>query len=115
MRLLRLGNLIRNEVADVLRKKLDDHRIGFVSITGVELSPDMKYAKIYYSQFGSEAEKKKTSKALFRATGFIKYEVGKVINLKIMPEFEFKYDDSLEKGSSLVDKIYEIEKSEADE
>lgn len=112
MRLLRIANLIRSEVSDVLLKKMNDARIGFISITRVELTPDLKYAKIYYSQFGSDSDKKKTLKALNRAKGFIKYEVGKVLNFKTMPDFEFKFDESVEKAFDVINRIDAIENNE---
>ena len=108
MKMARLANIFRNEIAEILRKKINDPRIGFVSIMEVKISSDLKYAKVYYSQLGNESDKKKTLKALRRAESFIKYEVGKVINLRVMPDIIFEYDDSLEKGTNILNKIEQL-------
>ncbi len=108
MKVARLANIFRNEIAELLRKKINDPRIGFISITHVKISADLKTAKVYYSQFGNDSEKKKTLKALKRAESFIKYEIGKIINLRVMPDIIFEFDDTLEKGVNLINKIEEL-------
>jgi ribosome-binding factor A len=108
----RLAQFIKKEVADILLRKMNDNRIGFISLTDVELSPDFRYAKILYSQIGNDAEKKKTAKALNRAASFIKFELGKVLQIRVVPNLRFVFDDSLERGVNLVTKINHLNDNE---
>lgn len=102
-RAIRLSSLLRQEIASILQKKIADSRIGFVSITDVELSKDMATATVYYSQLGSEKDKQNTKKGLFSASKFIHYELGKRLNyLQSIPRIVFKYDDGIERGSNTI-------------
>lgn len=101
----RVRSLLKREIAAILQTKVNDSRLGFVSITDIELSKDMAYVKVFYSVFGSEKEKEKTKAALTSAAPFIRSELGKVIRLQQTPELRFIPDDSLERGVNLVNKI----------
>jgi ribosome-binding factor A len=94
----RLSHLLRNEIGTIILTKLNDHRIGFVSITDVEVSDDLSYAKILYSCFGSEEEKKKTLKGLMSAIPVIRSILAETIELRIVPKLRFVQDDSIEEG-----------------
>lgn len=104
-RIERLESLFRREIAEIFQKKIQDPQLGFISITKVKLSKDYSIAKVYYSQLGNEQEKQKTYDRLLKLKGLVKYEVGKVIRIKFVPDIRFEYDDSLEKGVDLVNKI----------
>lgn len=97
----KVGDLIREEVSQILIRELKDPRIGFVTITKVAVSDDLRVAKIYYSVFGDEREKGESHKGLESAKGYIKKEMGKRIKLKYMPEITFIFDDSLGYGSHI--------------
>lgn len=97
----KVGDLIREEVSQILIRELKDPRIGFVTVTKVAVSDDLRVAKIYYSVFGGEREKGESYKGLESAKGYIKRELGKRIKLKYMPEITFIFDDSLEYGSHI--------------
>ncbi|MFW6029889.1 MAG: 30S ribosome-binding factor RbfA [Halanaerobiales bacterium] len=104
----RLGELIRQEISDILLKEVKDPRIGFVSVTDVEVSGDLRHANVYVSVFGSEKERKDTMKALEKANGYIRKLLGERITVYHTPELLFKYDKSLEYGahiSKLLDKV----------
>ncbi len=104
-RIDRISSLLKREISDILLKKVSDHRIGFVSITGIKISKDLSQALIYYSQIGNESERKKTYRGLCSASKFIQGEIGKVIRLQTIPHLKFVYDDSLEKGSRTLEKL----------
>ncbi len=104
----RVASLIKREVATIIRRTINDSRIGFVSIVAVEVSPDLRHATIYYSQFGSAEERKKTERGLRSAASFIKGELGKVLNTRTVPDLRFKYDVSVERGFDLVQKINQL-------
>lgn len=109
----RVEELIREEVSDILREKVFDPRIGFVSITAVKISSDFKNASIYVSVFGEEREKKETMGGLISATGFIQHELSQMLQLRVTPKLRFVRDDSLERGSRVLSIINKL-KHEAD-
>ena len=92
---------MREEISDILLKDLKDPRIGFVTITKVAVSDDLRQAKVYYSVFGGEQEKEDSFQGLESATGYIKRELGRRMRLKYMPEITFLFDDSLEYGAHI--------------
>lgn len=114
----RVGDLIKREISQMLQRELKDPGIGFVTITGVEVSADLKRAKIFYSVLGDENSKKKSASALKRACGFIQHEIGKRLRLKHIPEISFQFDASVEYGAhieELIQKIHQGEKGKSGE
>ena len=104
----RVGDSIKREVSLMIQQELKDPGIGFVTITGVEVSADLKRAHIYYSILGDEESKTKTAKALKRACGFVQHEIGKRLRLKHVPEVEFHFDGSVEYGTRIEELIRKI-------
>ncbi len=98
----RLAEAIKKEVSELLREELKDPRIGFVSITSVDVSKDLRYANIYASIFGEPDQQKISIKALQKAQGFIRGELGKRIRLRYTPEITFKLDQSISHGSRII-------------
>lgn len=105
----KLGELFAAELSDLLRTRVKDPRVGFASITHVEVSGDYRHAKIYVSVLGSEEERANTMKALKSATGFLRHELAGRVVLRYMPELVFKLDTSIEQGSRILDLIRESE------
>ena len=104
----KLGELITAEVSDLLRTRVKDPRVGFVSITHVEVSGDFRHAKIFVSVMGNEEEQASTMKALKHATGFLRHELASRLTLRYMPEIVFKLDTSIEQGARILDLIREV-------
>ena len=104
-RLDRVTSLLKKEISDIIIHKINDTRIGLVSITHIDISPDLRNAKVYYSVFGDEDTIKKTKSGLQSASKFIKGELGKVLQFQFVPHIRYIYDNSLEKGSDIVNKI----------
>lgn len=96
----RIREDFKREISDILRK-MKDPRIGFVSVTDVELSRDLRHAKVFVSIFGDAAEKENTLAALLHAQGFIRSELGRRIRLRHTPEIAFRLDDSIERGDRI--------------
>lgn len=109
----RVGELIRQEISDILRKKVSDPRIGFVSITGVDVAPDFKNASVYVSILGDEKKQKAAMAGLFSATGYIQGELGKRLELRLTPAIQFIQDSSLERGSRVLEIMHRIEHEES--
>lgn len=104
----RLAEAIKKEVSELLREELKDPRIGFVSITSVEVSKDLRYANIFASVFGDPAEQKTTIEALQKAHGFFRSELSRRIRLRYTPEITFKLDESIGRGSRLIALMDEV-------
>ncbi|MFP4521748.1 MAG: 30S ribosome-binding factor RbfA [Fibrobacterota bacterium] len=101
-RIDRISDLLRRETADVISKKVTDPRIsGLVTVTGVDVTPDLGLARVFVNVLGESSEKKDTMKALEKAAGFIQTIVAGRIVLKRMPRFEFKYDGTLDYGEKI--------------
>jgi ribosome-binding factor A len=114
----RVGDLIKKEISQIIQCELKDPGIGFVTITAVELSSDLKHAKIFYSVLGDEKGKKESSSALKRACGFIQHEMGRRLRLRYTPEISFLFDSSVEYGAhieTLIKKIHESQGSTTDD
>jgi len=105
----RVEELIREEVSEILCEKISDPRIGFVSVTSVDISPDLENASIYVSIFGEEKQKKDTMQGLYSATSFIRGELGHRLSLRLTPKIRFVRDDSIERGSRVLGIISKLE------
>jgi ribosome-binding factor A len=110
-RVERVSCLLKREVAEMLTKEVKDPRIGMVTITGVKLSSDLRYAHIYYSVVGSEKEIRDSAIGLNRATKFIQRKLGRRIRLRYTPIIDFQFDHSLEYGSRIEEILQTISSS----
>ncbi len=104
----RLAEIIKKEVSDMVRDELKDPRIGFVTITGVEVSTDLRYAKIFFSVLGSEDEARASLEALNRARGYVRSELGRRIRLRYAPEISFKLDPSIQRGIRVMELLKDV-------
>jgi ribosome-binding factor A len=109
----RVSDLIREEVADIIMYKLKDPRIGFVTVTGVDLSPDLKLAKVYVSIL-KEDERAQTLDILNSSRHFIRSLLTKRLKMKIIPTIEFRLDTSIEYGFKIDKLLKEIKDSDED-
>lgn len=108
VRVGRVGEQIKKELSQILQSELKDPRIGFITITGVDVTNDFSLAKIYLSVMGTDEQKSGTLKALSSATGFIRSELGKRIRLRKIPELQFTFDTSIEYGSKIDQLLHKI-------
>jgi ribosome-binding factor A len=113
----RVGDLIKREIAQIVQREVKDPGIGFVTITAVEVSTDLKQAKVFYSVLGDEDSKRRSASALKRASGFIQNEIGGRLRLKYTPEILFHFDKSVEYGAhieELIERIHRAERAKGD-
>ena len=111
----RVGDLIRQEVASmVLHGEIKDYRVGFVTITQVVMSPDLKDAKVYFSQIGSAEEKARSCKGLNSASGYVRRALAKRLSLKHIPSVSFFFDDTLDYADHIDRVIKGMNNSEED-
>ena len=112
----RVQEAVRRVVSEVLQRELRDPRIaGFITITKVEVTSDLRLAKIFYSVLGDEKKKKLISKGLKSAKNFVKKHVGNELNLRYTPDIMFKVDKKLEYSARIDKVLYKIRKEEKDE
>lgn len=109
----RVGEMVREEIARLLIDGVKDPRIGFVSVMSARMSPDLKYANIYVSLFGSERERKSSLAGLRNAASWLRGEVTRNLGLRFAPELRFFPDDSLDRVFHLEEVFREIHKAEA--
>ncbi len=110
-RATRLAEVIKKELSHMFQKDLKDPRVDFATITSVEVSGDLRVAKIYVSTIKEKNSPAELMDGLEQASGFIRKELGKRINLRYIPEIRFSYDTSMEKG----DRIFNLLKKLKDE
>jgi ribosome-binding factor A len=104
----RLGELILEEVSNLLRREIKDPRIGFVTFTRVEVSDDLRHAKVFVSSLGAETEKARALQGLASATGYIRRHLGRALHLRYTPEITFMPDESLVHGAKIAQLLRQI-------
>lgn len=97
----RLSDLVRDEISRLLLREIKDPRIGFVTITGVAVSPDLRHARVFVSVLGEEATREASLLALRSASGFIQRALFRNLRLKHSPAVTFHFDDSMERGERI--------------
>ncbi len=101
-RVRRVAEQIKKDISRIINLEMKDPRLpGITSVTDVQVSKDLRYAWVYVSVYGSEAEKEETLQTLVRATGFVRSEIGRRIRLRYTPEIIFYLDDSIEYGAHI--------------
>ena len=97
----RVGERIREELSTLLLRKVRDPGLASVTITDVSVTPDLKVAHVNYSALVGPEERKAVAQALRRSAGFLRRELGKVLDLRYAPELQFHYDDSYDRGARI--------------
>lgn len=97
----RVAEQMKKELGDILTRKLKDPRVGFITITDVTVTGDLQQATVYISSLGDDREREETLKALEKAKGFIRSEIGSRIRLRRTPEISFQFDASVEYGNKI--------------
>ena len=103
-RILRVESLLKEEISKIIQQDFK-YNLGLISITAIKLAKDLSEATIYYSHFGSTNEKRKAHEKLTKATYFVQKKLNKAVRLKRIPVLTFQQDDSLERGTNLIDNM----------
>lgn len=96
----KLGDLIQRELSELLQRELRDPRVGMITITGVDVSPDFSHAKVFFTTLSKE-HLDEAKQGLKRAAGFLRSQLARRIKLYTTPELRFEYDESVERGDRL--------------
>jgi ribosome-binding factor A len=108
----RVDELLREEITRILSREVEDPEIGFVTVTSVDVSPDLRHAAVWVSVIGDEGVRKRSLRALERAMPFVRHELG-ALRLKRIPELRVKFDDAAERGTRVLRILDELETGEA--
>lgn len=108
LRVQRVAEQLKKEIAEMIRTEVKDPRIGFATVTRVDLANDLQHAKVYVSVFGSPEERQDSLAALQRASGYLRGEVGRRLRLRLTPELVFKLDESGEYSDRINKVIKEL-------
>lgn len=100
-RTLQVGEMLRAELDDIIRREVKDPRLGFWSITRVEVPPDLRTARVYVSVLGDDEERRATLRALASASGFIRHHLKPRLRMRQIPELEFRDDRSMEHAETI--------------
>jgi len=106
-RMRRVDEAVRSVLSDAITKDLKDPRVGFVTVTGVKTSPDLRHARVYVSVLGDQQVRDASLDGLRSAHGFLQGRLATELSLKHTPALEFEYDESIERGmriSQLLDR-----------
>jgi ribosome-binding factor A len=110
----RVGEQIRDELSALLsRGVVHDPGIGFITLTRVQVSPDLQLARVFYTSLGDPKARRETEKALDRATPFLRRQIGSALRLRRVPELEFRFDQSIEQQDRIEQILRDLREEEA--
>jgi ribosome-binding factor A len=109
----RVADLLRDEISHIVQREMNDPRLGFVSLTRVEVSPDLRYARVYVSIYGPEEDQQAALKALANGSGFIRRTLAPRLRLRAIPEISFRLDHSMEHAEQIARLLNQIEQESA--
>ena len=104
----RVADQLRAELASLLTREVHDPGVGFVTLTRVKVTPDLQQAHVYYTALGDEKSRRNTERALGRAAGFLRRQIGARLRLKRTPELTFHYDESIAGQDRIEQLLHEI-------
>lgn len=107
----RVNDQIQRDLSEIIRSELKDPRVGMITLTAVEVTPDYAHASVYFTMLEGKTSVEDTLFGLQKASGFLRSELGKRIKIHQIPQLKFKFDESLERGislSALIDKANSV-------
>jgi ribosome-binding factor A len=105
----RVGDQIREEIADLLAREVHDPGVGFLTITRVEVTADLQIARAFYTTMGDAKARQQSARALERATPFLRRQLGRRLRLRRIPELQFLFDESVERQDRIERILQEIQ------
>ncbi len=96
-----MGETIHKEISGLLIKGLKDPRIGFITITSVDVTADLRLAKVYYTLMGNQDEREECQAGLDSSASYVRQQLGRVLRLRFIPEIRFEYDSSVDYGQHI--------------
>ena len=109
-----MGETIHQEISQLLIRGLKDPRIGFVTLTSVDVTSDLRHAKVYYTVIGDEQAREDTAAGLKSSASYIRQQLGRQLRLRHIPEIVFEYDSSVEYGNRIENLLREVNPNDED-
>lgn len=109
----RVGEQIRQELSQIIAQQVHDPGIGFLTLTRVQVTPDLQLARVHYTVLGDDRQRRQTQTALERATPYLRREIGSRIRLRRVPELTFFYDKSVEHQDRIEQILLDLKKERA--
>jgi ribosome-binding factor A len=106
----RIGDQLREEVSQLLSREVHDPGIGFITLTRVDVTPDLQLARVYYTSLGDAGARRTTARALARAAPFVRRMIGRRLRLKRTPALEFIFDESIAQQDRIEQLLQEIQR-----
>jgi len=110
-RSVRVGELIQQDLSDIILRGLRDPRVGFITIMSVDVTSDLRIAKVYFTVMGEDSDVEQTQKGLESASAYLRRELGKRLKLRHVPELIFIFDKSVAYGNHIEEIIQQIERA----
>ncbi len=113
----RVGDQLRAELSELLMREVHDPGIGFITLTRVQVSPDLQQARVYYSTLGDETARRNTARALGRVAPFLRRRLGARLRLRRVPELHFTFDESIghqDRIEQIIRELHETDQPDAD-
>jgi ribosome-binding factor A len=111
----KVEEFIKEELSAILQREVRDPRVGFVSVTDVEVSADLRHARIFVSVLGTDAQKTATMEGLTSALGYIRRALGRRLQMRFTPDLSFRLDESIERGSRVMKLLGEVTRQTHDD
>ena len=103
-----MAETIHKEISNLLIKGLKDPRIGFVTITSVDVTPDLRLAKVYYTLMGTSDDRERTQAGLDSCSSYVRQQLGRALHLRYIPEIRFLYDSSVDYGQHIENLLNDV-------
>ncbi len=111
----RISELLKEELGRLILREAQDPRLAGVTVTDVEISPDLSQARVFFSLIGDNEEKEDAREALDHAGGYLRHEIAERLELRRVPQLSFRLDRSIERGQRILDLLYQIEQEDEDD
>ena len=109
----RVGEQIREDLTELITREVHDPGIGFITITRVDVTPDLQQARVHYTSLGDDRARRETRRALERAGPFLRRQLGRRLRLRRVPELQFFYDESIERHDRIERILQELQEERA--
>ncbi len=109
MRQEKVQEQLVQEISELIRREIRDPRVGFVTLTGAEITRDLRHAKVFVSVLGDEAARIESLKALNHASGLLRGEFARRAHLRVAPDLEFRFDEGIERGQRIFELLHSVE------
>ena len=104
----RVGHMVQQLLGERFARGMRDPRLGFVTITGVKMSPDLREARVYWTAHGDAAQREQTRKGLENARGYLRREIAVELKLRVVPDLHFTYDEAIDRGERIEQLIRQV-------